>query len=491
MTQLPREYRKILSPLSRFARRNKAQVYLVGGILRDLFLKRQGPNPDFDFAVKKGAINFGRKFSRRLKCGFVLLDKRRGACRLVKKTAKGFYTLDFTDFRGKTLAADLASRDFTVNALALPLDAALSAKDIRPLLIGDCRGQEDLGRKIIRAAGKDSFRDDPLRVLRAFGFAAELGFEIEGDTLRLAQAARQGLAGVSAERVRDELFRLLGAPLSYPQIVRLDERKILEVIFPEIKPMRGIGQGPYHHLDVWGHTLETLAQLEGLLRELPAKQELRAYLDLPLAGERQRQQLLKLAALLHDTGKPATLRRGNGKVTFHGHERVGEGIAKGACRRLKLSGAEEACLRRIIRCHLRPGFLSDLKLITARAKFRFFRDAGEEAAAVLLLSVADQRATKGPIATPASRLRQEKVAFMLLREYFHKQAQEKPARLLDGNDVMRALRIPPSPLVGKILAALEEAQAIGRVKTRSSALALIVNLRGCNLRGCRGKGENG
>ena len=450
------EQEKILRSVQRFAKSKRVRLYLVGGILRDALLGREDKSPDFDFCLKRGAVNFGRKLAGSMGAGFVVLDKEHGASRLVKKTARGFLTLDFADFRGASLEIDLLHRDFTINSLAAELEDIVSQDNLSGSLIDPHGAQRDLKAKVIRVISRESFSEDPLRILRAFSLSSRLRFIIDKETRRLAEKQKEGLRKVSAERIRDELFKILAAKDSHDFIVALDRSKILELIFPELLPLRGIGQGPYHHLDVWGHSLETLKQTDILLEELRGHREIKSYLALCLCAQRNRGQTLKLAALLHDLGKPATMRRQDRKITFHGHERVGAGIMAEIGRRLKLSGEELGSLRRIILCHLRPGFLSDLKVLTARAKFRFFRDAGEEAINVLLLSVADQRATKGRLATPASRRRQEKTAFTLAREYFRRQKEEKPARLVNGDELMSRFKLGPSPLIGKILSGLEE-----------------------------------
>jgi poly(A) polymerase len=469
MLKIPENYEILLAPVYDFAKKRKVKLYLVGGILRDLALGRSRQSLDFDFAVKKGAIPFGRALARELKAGFVILDKEHGACRVVKKTAGGFYTLDFTGFRGKTFEEDLAKRDFTINTLAL--DPSSGG------LIDIYGAGRDLNNKIIRVIGKESFSDDPLRVLRAFSFSASLGFRIESATLKAARAEKNKLLTVSGERIRDELFKIFATAKSYDCLVELDRLKILEIIFPEIKKMRGIGQGPYHHLDVWQHTLETLKQLEIILKN-NRNDDIRNLFGELISGERKRGHLLKFAALLHDVGKPATLRREDGRTTFHGHERAGLKLAENICKRLKLSNEETHLLKTIVLWHLRPGYLADNPVLTPRAKFRFFRDAGKEPVSILLLSLADQRATKGPLTTAQSRIRHEQTVTRLIREYYRKIKVKKTERVIDGFGLMKRFKLKPSPLIGKILSELEELQAIGKVRSKSEAIKAAAKIIG-------------
>jgi len=461
-------FQNSLKPIFNFAKSKRVKLYLVGGILRDLLIKRVRENPDFDFCLKKGALNFGRSLAVNIKAAYVVLDAAHGACRLVKRIGNRVYTFDFTDFRGLTFEEDLLHRDFTINSIALELSKVFSGGDLNAELIDLHSGREDLKHKIIRLTHKRSFAQDPLRILRAFSFSSVLGFKLDSYLVKSAKTQAKKLKQVSAERVRDELFKILDAKLAYPAIAALDKIKIMEVIFPEIRKMRGIGQGPYHHLDVWQHTLETLKQLELLSIELKNNAGVQAYLRQVVSGNRKKLALLKLAAILHDVGKPKAMRREKKKIIFHGHERVGLGLTRLIARRLKLSNEECASLERIVLWHLRPGYLADSSAPTPRAKFRYFRDTGADALAVLILSLADQRATKGPLTTALSRRRHEKIVAGLMKELFGKK-DKKTAPLINGHDLMGRFHLPPSPLIGKILKELEELQAIGKLRSKAEA----------------------
>ncbi len=465
------ETQKLLIEVNRFSKIKKVKLYLVGGYLRDLLLKRQKNNPDLDFCLKNNAINFGRSLSRKLKTGFVVLDREHGSCRLVKKLKDKVYTLDFSDWRGPTLRDDLLHRDFTINTLALALEDILAVKRRADSWIDLYGAAGDLKSKSIRMVNPRVFDEDPLRILRAFSLAAIFGFKIEPETLRLAKTKAQKLKKVSWERIRDELFKILETPNSFRYLVEMDKLGILKFIIPEIEIMRGVNQGPYHHLDVWKHSLETLRQLEILLGELKPKQEISTYLNEIISAERMRYSLIKLGALLHDIGKPKARRRKGRKTVFHGHERIGSRITEGVSWRLRLSNDEWRALQKMVFWHLRPGYLGDNEELSHRAVFRYLRDTAEEAVSVLLISLADQRATRGRLTTKASRERHEKLITGLLREYFKKQKETKPVRLINGDDLIRKFRLKPSPLIGRMLREVEELQAIGRIKSKPQALA--------------------
>lgn len=462
--------RKILRAVYNFAKTRKVKLYLVGGILRDILLRREKENPDFDFCLKRGAINFGRKLAQELKSGFVILDKDHGACRVVKKIKDKICTLDFTDFRGKTLEKDLLHRDFTINAIALELGKVFVNDDLDDVLVDPHSGKADLKQKIVRIVNKKAFAEDPLRILRAFSFSSILGFKIDKETLRLAKFYKDRLSQVSFERIRDELFKIFDTPNTFDYLFMLDNLKILKIIFPEIEKMRGLKQGPYHHLDIWRHSLETVKQLELLIRQIKRSQDIQAYLNEVISSERKRRALIKLGALLHDVGKPDALRREKGKLKFHGHERIGCQISKGIAARLKLSNDELDSLGKIVFWHLRPGYLGDSLTVSKRASFRYFRDTGKEAVSTLLISLADQRSTRGPLTTEESRVQHEKICKGLIKEYFSKLKEKKLPRLISGNDLIKQFKLEPSRLIGKILREIEELQAIGKIKNKQEAL---------------------
>lgn len=469
MQIIPAQDKLILKQVFNFTRSQRAQIYIVGGYLRDIFLNRKKINPDIDFCIVKGAINFGRKLAKKLGAGFVVLDKEHGSCRLVKKIKNAHYTLDFTDFRGQDLREDLLHRDFTINTLALELGEVFADGALARVI--DIRGaRRDLKSKTIKLISESAFKEDPLRILRAFSLAAIFGFTIEDGTLRLIKAQRNLLGNVSFERVRDELFKILARGNSFEYVDMLEKMKILPVIMPEIEIMRGVNQGPYHHLDVLKHSFEALRQLEILLRQKRHDTDINLCLEEVISGSRGRRALMKLGVLLHDIGKPQAKRRKGKKTIFHGHERIGAKISISIARRLKLSNDEVDAMRKMVFWHLRPGYLADNENISPRAVFRYFRDAGLEGLSILLISLADQRATRGRLTSKESRLEHEKAVAGLIKEYFRRKKEKKLTRLLTGYDLMREFNLQPSPFLGKILKRLEELQGVGAVKTKEQAL---------------------
>jgi len=459
----------LLKKVSSFVKKKNIKIFLVGGALRDALLDKKDLF-DFDFAVSKDAIRLARNIASEIKGAFVILDKKFGCARVVKKKKDKTYTLDFTDFKGKDINGDLYRRDLTINSLAIDLNQLKKAKDLNSILIDPYEGERDLKSRMIRMVSKESFSEDPLRLIRAFSLSAQLGFRIEENTLRQIRVQKNRLEIVAFERIRDELFKIFSVDNSFVFLKDMDEIGILEKIIPEIKIMRKVKQGPYHHLDVWCHSLETLNQLEILIKERDRDRNLREYLSEIIVADRRRKELIKLGAILHDIGKPLALRKREGKTIFHGHERIGQSLTENICRRLKLSIKEEDVIKKIVYWHLRPGYLSDNRLITPRAKFRYFRDTQDEGVSILLISVADYRATRGPLTKEEERKRHEEVVSDLIKEFFKKKKEKKLPRILTGYDLVEKLKLTPGPIFGKILNKVVELQAIGEIRTKKEAL---------------------
>lgn len=462
-----------LKTILNLAQKNKQKVYLVGGFLRDLLLKRnKEKNLDLDFAVNKQALKLAKSFARNVHGAFVVLDKERGYGRVVKNLNGKTLTFDFADFRGKNIQDDLSLRDFTINTLALNLEQIKKARDLSSALLNPYQAIEDLKKGCIRMVSRDSFLDDPLRLLRAFSLSAQLNFKIEAPTLKRIRQLAKKITDVAYERVRDEFFKILETKHSTDFIRQMDKIKILDKIIPQIRVMYKVSQGPYHHLDVWQHSLETLAQVEKLLDELSSHKKIQDYLKQEIAANRTRSALIKLGALLHDIGKPQAKKTKEGKTVFYGHERLGREISDNIAEMLKLSTKEKFALEKLIFWHLRPGYLAEGVKPTPRAIFRFFRDTEEEGVAILLIGIADQRATRGILTARSDRKHHEKVITDLIDYYFKKQEEKPFVRLINGNDLIKKLKLTPSPVFSKILREVEEAQAVGKVKTKTEALEL-------------------
>jgi putative nucleotidyltransferase with HDIG domain len=444
---------------------------LVGGAIRDVLLRRAAA--DVDVAVPSGAIDLARRCAARLGGTCVVLDAERGAARVVAGAGR---TLDLTDFRGPTLAADLAARDFTVNALAVPLKP-LVVRGRAPIL-DPTGGLVDVRRRRLRPAGPGVLDDDPLRTLRAVRLEATHALRLTPATARAVTAAARGLARVSPERVRDELLILLALPDTARALRRADMLGVLGVVVPEIEPMRATPQPPPHRFDVLEHSLRAVGGCDRLLARLdalaPYGEELAAHVTESLGGGARRGAALKLAALLHDVSKPETRRQVAGRVRFFEHDVIGARRVREIGERLRLPERVVAVVERVVRHHLRPMHLGHARAITPRALYRFYRDLREDTRDLLLLVLADAAAVTG--ASPLATWRHAGVVRELFAGWSEQRQIEARPALLRGEDVMARFRLEPGPRVGWLLAQAREAQDLGRVRSREEALAFLDSL---------------
>lgn len=470
----------VLITLQKFARQKRIDLFLVGGFLRDNLLGKNGQ--DFDFAISKNGLRFAKTFAKEIKGAFVILDQERGCARVVKKYKDKIETYDFADFRAATLKGDISHRDFTVNALAVKINDLAVDEDFLRVIKDFYDGVKDLKSRRLRMVSKKAFVEDPLRLLRAFSLRAQLGLRIENETLKQIVCDKDLLQKVARERILDELFKVLQSPRAAENLKAMDKIGLLEKVIPQITVMYRVTQGGYHHLDVWPHSLETVAQLEGVLAEYDGDAEINQYLNEPLAGGRTRLGILKLGALLHDIGKPATRKKEKDRMSFHGHEHVGKNIVHSVAKVLMLSSRERMILEDLVRWHLRPGYLSNFKKPGERALFRYFRDTKEEAASIAFLSMADQRSTRGPLSTRSDEQHHEKICQDLIVRYFTTKKEKPFVCLINGHDLIKNLKLKPSPFFGQVLQAVEEAQATGKITAKAEALAFAQEMMDNNAR---------
>jgi poly(A) polymerase len=443
-------------------------VWLVGGALREMVSGRAAG--DLDLAVSGGALDLGRRVADRLDAAFVVLDATRGAGRILGRS--GDVAVDLVDLRAPTLDGDLRARDFTVNAMAAPLADLL--RDGRVAIVDPTGGLGDLERRLVRVCAPTAIVGDPVRALRGVRLAMRPGWRLTPETERAIAEGAARLAGVSPERQRDELVGILSEPAAGAGLRTLDRLGVLPVLLPESGAMRATAQPLPHHFDVWEHSLRAVDGVDVLLADLdalaPWGRALREHLDGELGGGLTRREVLKLAALLHDVSKPETRTVDGGRVRFVGHDAVGAGRARVIAERLRLPRRATQVLERLVAAHLRPMHLAQAGVITRRARFRFFRDLGDEARDVLMLSLADAAALTGasPLAVWAGAGGEVARALMAGLEADIVAAAAPP--LLRGGDVMAAFGLGPGPEVGRLLARAREAQALGLVTTREEAI---------------------
>jgi poly(A) polymerase len=489
------------------------RAWLVGGAIRDRVLGRS--TLDVDVVVDGDPGEAARSIARAAgRAACFALSEEFGAWRVTARDSS--WQVDVEPLRGGSLEADLALRDFTVNAIAEPL---AGGQPIDPL-----GGLEDLAAGRLRMAGARAFADDPLRVLRLVRVAVELGLKPDAEALRAAAEHVDALARCSAERVFVELRRIIAARDALNGLELMGELGATRVVLPELEALRGVEQNRFHHADVYGHTLEVLARTIALTEEVHAsggralsvggrapgaggfanvdpgpdadadadadadpdagalravigenRAECSALLQEPLADQMSRAEALRWGALLHDAAKPLTrgVRPADGRVTFIGHDERGAALAREVLTRLRASERLRTHVAALVRHHLRLGFLvHEPQPLSRRTVFGYLRACSPVEVDVTLLSVADRLATRGANAQKAIEAHMH-VATQMLGPALRWRARGPGAPLLRGDELGSHLGIAPGPRVGELLGELAEAQYAGEIATREQAFAYL------------------
>jgi len=444
-------------------------LYVVGGLVRDYVREAGAWEKDIDLAAKGEIRLLAQQAADLLQGRIIQLDQN--TWRIVFHEGQAPWQLDISPLRGEDIVADLKQRDFTINAMALEITGQ------SPLLHDPLQGQADLADGRIRWCNPRVFEEDPLRLLRAVRFSAQLDFAIEEETWAGIMRASSLLAKVSRERIRGEFFKILSQPESARHIQTLKELGLLYEVIPGIAILDRIPQAWPHRLPLWEHSLETVAILESLLPEIEAIAPqwfslIQDHLKEVVEGDIDAGQALKFVGLLHDVGKPPTQSQDEtGRVHFFGHEEQGRWKVAEICRSLRLGNRFRIRVETLVGSHLRPTLLASEGRLTVRAQYRFFRDLGDLGIDLLLLGWADLRATVEEGDPQVEQYR----GFLrkMLKYHFEKNLLPRRAPLIRGTDIMQALQIPSGPIVGNLLERIREAEAEGKFQTREEGLRYL------------------
>jgi poly(A) polymerase len=438
------------------------RAWLVGGAPRDRLLGRE--TLDLDIVVEGEVEPAARALGRAAHAAAFPLSDDFGLWRVVAREQA--WQVDLLPVGGGSIERDLAARDFTVNAMAEPLEGGE--------LLDPFGGRQDLAASRLRMVSAGAFAADPLRVLRAARLACELHLEPEPETRAAAAAHARELDRVAPERIFTELKRIVVAPGALRGVAEMERLGALRVVLPELDALRGVEQSAYHHLDVYEHTLAVLEQVIAIQRDPepafgPLAGDVAALLAEPLADELDRGGALRLGALLHDAAKPATRSvTPGGRVTFIGHDALGAELSRQVLGRLRASERLRTHVAALTLHHLRAGFLVHQRPLDRHAVYGYLVACDPVQADVTVLSVADRLATRGRKADEAIAKHLE-----LARELFAEAMRwrvERPAPLVRGDELVAELGITTGPEVGRLLAELAEAQFVGEVTTRAQAL---------------------
>lgn len=457
----------LLKKIEKTAKKEKMPVYLVGGFVRD-FLMQVEQKQDIDFVVAGSGVEFAKAFDKAAKeAGSLVEFPDFDTARYVIENKGNQMVLEFAGARSEkyekksrkpavksaTIDDDLSRRDFTVNAMALPVSVFCGAKlpgaeKIKKEIIDPCGGLKDLKERVLRTPLEPvkTFSDDPLRMMRAIRFSAQLGFAIESETLKAIHQGRDRLKIISAERIQEELLKLLACPAPSIGLILLFQTHLLDYVLPEVSHLDGVEEVYGHqHKNNLIHTFKVVDNI----------------------AERSTKTILRFAGLLHDIGKFSTKKfiRGAG-WTFYQHEHVGRKLVYGIGRRLRLSKNDTDYLAKLVRYHQQPISLMD-EGITDSAVRRLIVNLGEELEDLLILGRSD--ITTGNPLKKEKRLKnydrlEKRIAEVLEKDKLR--AFQSPFR---GDEIMKECGLKPGPTVGKIKKAIEEAILDGKIPNEYEA----------------------
>ncbi len=434
----------ILFAIGAIADEAKIDAFVVGGYVRDELIGR-GLRKDIDITVIGDGVGFASFVAGQFDgARLVVYEKFRTAAMQV-----GDHVIEFVGARKEsyradsrnpiteegTLEDDLARRDFTVNALAVSLNAASFG-----VLLDRFNGLEDIQRKILRTplGPTQTFSDDPLRMMRAARFASQLDFHVDNVALDAMFGMADRIKIVSQERVTDEFLKIMASPRPSIGLKVLEETGLLRFVFPEVSALggaelRSVGVQEYAHKDVFKHTMQVVDNMAAMTEDV----------------------WLRFAALLHDIAKPRTkeFREGIG-WTFYGHDIVGARWVQKMFRRMKLPLDAAERVAKLVRLHMRPMALVD-EGVTDSAVRRLLFEAGEDVDDLLTLCRADIT-SKNPKLVSRYQRNYDIVANKMVEveEKDRMRAFQSPVR---GEEIMEICNIPPSKTVGLLKTAIEEA----------------------------------
>lgn len=429
-------------------------IYLVGGYVRDLLLGHTGN--DIDFTVEGSGVEFAKIVAREFNSHAVIFERFGTAMVPI-----GDYKLEFVGTRKEeylpesrkpvvtegSLTDDLRRRDFTVNAMAVRIGG-----DETGSLIDLFGGREDLERKLLRTplAPHTTYSEDPLRMMRAARFSAQLQFELDPESFQAIGDLHERISIISQERISEELLKTLSAPKPSIGLAILQQSGLMGLIFPEVQRLEGVdlvktGAVAYAHKDVFWHTLKVVDNISAVTNNV----------------------WLRFAALMHDIAKPVTkrFREGSG-WTFHGHDEVGARWQDRIFRRMKLPMKEKTYVASLVRLHHRPMVLVE-EGVTDSAIRRLVVDAGEQLDDLFKLCRAD--ITSRDARRVKRYLENYDRVIERIKEVEEKdrlRAFQSPVR---GEEIMEICGIPPSRAVGMLKEAIEEAILDGRIPNEYDA----------------------
>lgn len=439
------------------------EIFLVGGVFRDFYLNKE--NFDKDIVVfNTDAEDFAKKLAKSIHATFIVLDEENKIYRLVLKDK--INCIDIASPIGETIQDDLKRRDLTINAIAINIDT-LEIIDV-------VSGIEDLESKKIRHISEQNFIDDPLRLLRAYRFEAMLGFEIDGELNQIIKKHAKKIHECAVERINYEFLKLLSGDFSAQTLLNMAETTMLSELFPIVEDLKKIPPNLHHHLNLFFHSIEVVKQIQEIYEK--SNLQVQEHLNRTDFGGATRLAHLKLGGLLHDIGKPSTwtVEDETGRHRFIKHDDIGAKMSEKMLRKAKFSKKQIEYISKMIKYHIYPSHVVQAPELNEKIYMRFVRKMENEAIDVIILAMADRLSARGVEITDEIVEKNINNLQLLLEFYLNIKDNLKPLpKLLSGEEIMEILNINPSPELGKLVKALQEAQLAGDITNKEEAIAFV------------------
>lgn len=441
------------------------KIYVVGGTVRDRILNRE--INDYDFAVLGDVSSISKLVAEKLGGSYVPYAEERGTYRVVFEGT----IMDFTDMKGKDIYEDLLHRDFTINAMAMKLTDFFDMD----FIIDPMGGLNDLRNKKIKYVSENSFDDDPLRMLRAVRFASMYKFNIEEKTKHLIKEKANLIKNISSERIMHEIYIILKSKESFKYIRLMDELGLMDAIFPEVYKMKDIGKCYYHVLDAWHHSIKTVEEYENIIEDLRFPVDISKmiceYLDKDLSSGKKIRDILKLAALFHDIGKPESIYiDAENHIHFYNHDIKGEKVLSGITRRMKMGKKESSLIKKMVLYHMNPLSIY-VNGISNKPLFKLFSDLEDDSIGCLLLSQADVVSTRVAADRLSDAEHYRDFILRMFRRYVDYNNTKTP--LLTPLDIIVNFDLKNYKLLNQILYEIRKNQFYGDIEDRNDAIKFV------------------
>jgi len=457
-----------ISTLYNISKQEKARIYLVGGAVRDFFLKKD--INDYDFVIFGNTDSVVEKFVKQFNCKFIKYEKKLVTYRIFCRLK----TIDITNPRGKSIEEDLSRRDFTINSIAYDFE--------NDKIIDPQNGIKDIKRKTIRINFKDSFKDDPVRILRTFRLASLFRFDISAKTLKIAQNSVELLNLVSKERITEELRKFFGLNNTFTYLLLMDRVGVIDTLFEDLSLTNGCIQSEHHLFDVKTHSLNVYNFIEwshNRLYRILGKCY-KKYSSHITDNHNVVMSSMKLAALFHDAGKPfSKFVDDSNRVHFPKHEQKSAELFVKYAKIYSFGNNITKLTKFFIEKHIEPSYMFSMwskKKLKEIIVVDFFLDYKEYGIDLLFFALADTLA-KGKI---SANNREIYIDFLkkMAQFFYHKiKPRLKEKTLIDGNYILENFPCIDKKNIKFILKEVKKAQILNIIKSKEDATLMVKELK--------------